>query len=241
MVFILQLGFVSAVVAEDDFMRVKVVTPFLDVHTGPGRGFPKFYIAERGEWLQVMQRKTDWFLVRLGNGKEGWVHREALQLTVDETGEPINIEDPSLQSFINRRWEASMLFGDFSGASSLSVAINHSFTPNIAVEGMFSQMLGDFSSSYKAHINLVHQAFPEWRVSPFVMVGAGIIHTDPKATLIETDNRDDELLLVGLGVRVYLTRYFVLRSDYRNYVILTDLNEDEEVDEWTLGFSVFFN
>ena len=67
--------------AERYFTAV-VADPYLEMHTGPGRGFPKFHVVDRGETVEVMKRRTDWFLVRDGDGTEGWVDRAQLELTL---------------------------------------------------------------------------------------------------------------------------------------------------------------
>src|SRR5690606_34834430 len=53
--------------------EVIVEDPYLELHTGPGRGYPVFQIAERGERVELIRRRTDWFQVRLPRGEVGWV------------------------------------------------------------------------------------------------------------------------------------------------------------------------
>jgi hypothetical protein len=57
---------------------------------------------------------------------------------------------------------------------------------------------------------------------------------------METEDRTDQTVHAGAGVRAYLTRRFIFRAEYRNYMVLTSRDDNEEVDEWTAGFSVFF-
>jgi uncharacterized protein YgiM (DUF1202 family) len=58
-----------------DGERVQVADAFLELHTGPGRGYPVFHVAARGEWVAITLRHTDWFQVRTDKGVEGWVLR----------------------------------------------------------------------------------------------------------------------------------------------------------------------
>ena len=46
--------------------------------TGPGRGYPVFFVAARDEWVEIELRHTDWYKVRTAGGKLGWVHRSQL-------------------------------------------------------------------------------------------------------------------------------------------------------------------
>ena len=64
--------------AAEEYRTVSVADPYLEIRTGPGRGYPKFYVVDRGETVEILKRKTDWFKVRAANGKEGWVEREQI-------------------------------------------------------------------------------------------------------------------------------------------------------------------
>src|SRR5205085_51859 len=61
--------------ADAPLERLQVTDPYLELHTGPGRGYPVFFVVAREEWVAVELRYTDWFKVRTDAGKEGWVHR----------------------------------------------------------------------------------------------------------------------------------------------------------------------
>ena len=72
------------------------------------------------------------------------------------------------------------------------------------------------------------------------MLGTGLVHVAPKATLVQPTERTDQTAYVGGGVRFYLTRRFFLRAEYKSHVVFTKRNANEEVDEWKLGFAFFF-
>ena len=82
---------------------------------------------------------------------------------------------------------------------------------------------------------------PEWRLSPYFTLGTGVIYTEPKSTLVQSVDRDDQIGYVGGGLQFYLTRRFMLRTEYRNNIVFTSRDDNEEVDEWKyLGFAFFF-
>ncbi|HEY3699487.1 MAG TPA: hypothetical protein VGK97_09160, partial [Spongiibacteraceae bacterium] len=54
--------------AEENYLSVEVADPFIELHIGPGRGYPIFYIAERGEHVDVLKQRTDWIKVRVRAG-----------------------------------------------------------------------------------------------------------------------------------------------------------------------------
>ena len=83
-VFLLALMalFSGAVAADEDIQYVVIADPFIDLHTGPGVGYPVTHVVERGDEIGVIKRRTDWFLVRGPHGKEGWASKEQMELTL---------------------------------------------------------------------------------------------------------------------------------------------------------------
>ena len=81
--------------AATKFLEVVVAEAYIEMHSGPGRGFPVTYVVGRGEPVQVLFSRTDWFKVRAPHGQEGWVKREELAKTILASGEPF-ITPPGL-------------------------------------------------------------------------------------------------------------------------------------------------
>lgn len=219
---------------------VEVEEPFIELHTGPGRGYPIFYVVEQGGTIIVTRRRTDWFEVVTQRQKRGWVHRDQLELTLDLSGKAIRIDDTQFGSYSNRRWEFGVLDGDFGGADVISVFGAYSVTPNLSAELMIAQGVGTFSDSVFATANIVHQFFPDKRITPYMTLGGGMIRTSPNATLVQTEDRTDQIAHAGLGLRAYATRRLLFRTEYKSYVIFTSRDDNQEVEEWKLGFSFFF-
>lgn len=220
--------------------EVTVEDPFIELHTGPGRGYPVFHIAERGETVAVVRRRTDWFQIEAQRGERGWVPLEQMVRTLDKDGEAFDVPGFSLDDYTARRWEVGMQYGDFGGANVISAFGGYGLTENLQLELWMSEALGRFSDSEMLNVNLTHLMFPDKRVTPVFTLGAGSIHTSPKATLVATTDRRDSMALAGLGVRAYLTRRFVFRTEYKAYVVFTSRDDNEEVREWKAGFSFFF-
>jgi hypothetical protein len=220
--------------------QVVVDDPYLELHTGPGRGYPIFHVIERGELVTVLKRRTDWFRVEDAAGRSGWVHRRQLEQTILPGGGEARVVDVGFEQYADSHWELGFLAGDFGGANVISTYGAFAFTRNLSVELQVSQVLGNFSNSYLGTLSATHVLFPDWRVTPFFQIGTGAIHTKPKATLVETTDRTDQVALVGFGFRGYVTQRFVLRSEYKSYVVLTSRDENEEIDEWKVGFAFFF-
>ena len=226
--------------AEENYRTVTVADPYLEMHTGPGRGYPIFHVVARGETVKVLKQRTDWYKVRTDNGKEGWVNREQMLETLNPDGSAVTFRRIGIEEFTNAKWETGLLAGDFGGANIVSLYGGYSLNPNVSVELWASQILGNFSNGWMGSINVVHEAFPEWRVSPFFTLGAGVVNTSPKSTIVPGPDRKDEIGHVGVGLRVYAMRRFLLRAEYKSYVAFTSRDENEEVEEWKVGFAFFF-
>ena len=219
---------------------VQVVEPYLELRSGPGSSYPIIQTAERNEIVTVLKQRTAWFKVRTDRGRTGWAHRHDIALTRDEHDQPVQLEQMTLEAMLTHRWRAGFMTGDFGGANSLNVTAGYAFNPNLSAELGLTQALGPFAENVIVSASLVHQFTPQRRLTPFFSLTGGVIRTDPKATLVLTEDRQDELAAVGAGVRAWLSRRFVLRAEYRNYVVFTSRNDNEEIDEWKAGFTFFF-
>ena len=219
--------------------EVMVSDPYIELHTGPGRGFPIFYVAGQGDKITILKRRTDWFKVRTPRDKEGWVSIKQMSNTLDLDGEEIDFGIFGLGDFEDRRWDMGITTGDFGGASSISGYLGFAFTPNISVQLEGTQILGDFSDGMMGSVNIVMRPYPQWRMSPFFTLGTGIIHTEPHTTIVQAEDRTDEIAHAGAGLDIYLTRRFIFRMEYKRHTVFTSRNDNDEIDQWKAGFSFF--
>jgi hypothetical protein len=210
------------------------------LRSGPGRGFPATYSAEKESTIELLRRRTDWIKVRTENGREGWVNRTQLERTLTPEGEPVAVPGPAPESRTAHRWEAGPATGDFGGASVVSAQAAWAVTPTLLARADVSQLLGSYSDGWLVTAGVAHVFAPQWRVSPFVGIGGGVLRVEPKATLVKAEDRTDETAYGGIGLRAYLTNRFLLQAEYRSYVVFTDRDDNEEIEEWTVAFTYFF-
>jgi uncharacterized protein YgiM (DUF1202 family) len=136
MVLVLTRIFTSEIAqaAEDEYRSVSVADPYLEMHTGPGKGYPVFHVVDLGEEIDILMRRTDWFQVRTGNGTEGWVDRAQMERTLVPTGSSIEFAEADQEDFTYSRWELGGLAGDFGGANIVSIYGAYSLNPNVSIE-----------------------------------------------------------------------------------------------------------
>ena len=230
----------ACLAAGHELLQLFVTAPYLELHTGPGRGFPVTQVVARGDSVDVLFRRTDWFKVRTERGVEGWASERDLGNTTLADGSPFIFEHGDRNGFRSHRWEGGILAGDYAGATLVEGFLARSLTDNLKVELQVGQFLGDLSNGYVADLGLNHVFMPEWRFSPFVTLGTGLEHTEPKATLVVPLNRTYQTAYAGIGARFYLTRRLFMRAEYRNHTVFTKSDSNEVKPEWKVGFAFFY-
>ncbi len=240
---VMQLLIILPAQADESYQKVIIADPYIELHTGAGSGYPIFHVIDRGQTITIIKRRTNWFLIQTEKGLEGWVDRKQLSQTLAPAGEKVELKEVTQSEFEQRNWEFGALGGQFGGAPTLSIYGGYAFSKNLSAELTLSQSLGTISSSRYITGSLLAQPFPEWRYSPYFALGTGFIKTKPRSTIISPRDTTSQLSYAGIGIRTYLTRSFIMRLEYNSYLIFNANNDNEsneDLDEWKLGFAVFF-
>lgn len=220
--------------------HLTVVEPYVNWRSGPAWGYPVVHVSEKGQELEIIIRKTSWLKVRDNSGTEGWLSIDDVLLMQDASGKRVSIKEPVFDDFNTRRWEAGLLGGQFDKAAVNSAYVGYWMTNNLSLELWASQVLGDSAEIKVASINLLHQIFPSWKLSPFFTLGAGKVFISPKATLSNEAKRSEDAIHAGFGARLYLDDRYFVRMEVKDYKIFTNRESNEEATEWKIGLSVFF-
>ncbi len=233
-------GWFSNWFTADEPLQVSIDDAFINVYSGPGRGYPIFHVVEREEIITLLKSRTEWIKIKTKRGIVGWIKREDMQFTLALDGSKPEFPDSKQVDYLVDRFEMGAAYGDFAGADSLTMNLGYRFTKNLSAEVRYAENTGQFSDSQIVAGGLLFQPFPELRASPFFGVGGGNIKIFPSSTLVQTEDREDTVLQASLGTYVHITGRFFLRVEYTNHYILTSRNTNDEVNEWKVGFNVFF-
>jgi hypothetical protein len=220
--------------------KLQVTDPYIELRTGPGRGYPIFHVAPRDEWIEILMRHTDWFKVRTADGREGWVNRAQLETTLTEAGTTKAFRDVLLDDYLRRKVELGAAWGQFKGEPMLKVWGAYRFSDALSVEGTIGQVQGAFSGTEFWHINLNVEPWSDHRLSPFFGVGLGRFKNVPNASLVGDIVTQANLADAAIGLRYHLSERFVARLDYGIYTAYVGDAGSAEYRAATIGIGFFF-
>jgi len=227
--------------AEENATNVlKIDVAYVELHSGPGIGYPVLHVIEKDEFITVQVKRTSWLKVTDKRGNTGWLHQDELLGLKNHQGEKVTTAEITWNDFQARDYEAGVMYGNFEGAQFYNANIAYLFTPVFSGELSLGKALGSISDSDLIEATLITQPFPEWLVSPYIGIGGGIIKTKPHSVLVDSEIREDTLMSAAFGLKYHLARNFLLRAEYKYSLVLTDRDDNEEIQIWKVGFSVFF-
>jgi hypothetical protein len=220
--------------------RLQITEAYIELRTGPGRGFPVFFVAGRDEWIEIELRHTDWYKVRTDGGKIGWVSRQQLESTLTAGGVRKSFRDILLDDYLTRRVQLGVGWGRFKSEPMLKLWSSYRLSETLSVEGTLGQVQGVFSGTDFWHINLLAEPWSDRRFSPFAGVGFGKFKNFPNQSLVGAQVTDAKLANGVIGVRYHLSDRFVLRADYSLYTAFVADTRSVEYRAFTAGLSFFF-
>lgn len=240
LLLLLLLAFATVRVHAQGVERLKVADPYLEMRTGPGRGYPVHHVAERHEFVTVELRHTDWFKVRTDGDKTGWVHRSQLEATLTEAGIAKTFRDTALDDYLTRRVQFGAAIGRFRSEPMQKIWTSYRLSDALTIEGTIGQVQGAFSGTDLWHGNLLAEPWSNERFSPFLGIGVGRFRNFPNQSLVGATNTNVNLANAMFGARYYLTERFVLRADYTLYTAFVSDQRAQEFRAVTAGISFFF-
>ena len=220
--------------------RLQITEAYIELRTGPGRGFPVFFVAGRDEWIEIELRHTDWYKVRTDGGKIGWVNRQQLESTLTAAGGRKSFRDVLLDDYLTRRVQLGAAWGHFKSEPMLKLWGSYRLSETLSVEGTLGQVQGVFSGTDFWHLNLLAEPWSDRRFSPFAGIGFGKFKNFPNQSLIGAQTTDAKLANGVIGVRYHLSDRFVVRADYSLYTAFVADTHSAEYRAFTVGISFFF-
>ncbi len=220
--------------------RLQVAEPYLELHTGPGRGYPVFFVVERQQWVVVEMRRTDWFRVRAEGGQVGWVPRPRLETTLTEAGGTKTFRDLVVDDYLSRRVEFGSAIGRFKTEPMLKLWLQARLADTIGAELTVGQVQGLYSGTDFWHVGLTSEPWSDRRLSPFLSVGLGKFANIPNSSLVDAVPTNAKLASATLGLRWHVSERFTARLDWSLYTAFVSDARSTEYRAITAGVGFFF-
>ena len=229
---------------EQRLLQLEVIDPFVELHTGPGRGYPVFYTIEQGETIEVLTRRTGWYELRMRDGRSGWARASQVARTLLPTGEPVDLPSVSYGDYLKNSWRAGFNAGQLSsdevdGMDTFSFTLGYRPLSWLGLEGEVGKLYDNEIRGDYYNLNVLIEPFSQWRLSPVLILGGGTIEIESQPELTPLEFEDEDFYSYGLAANYYIGRNFLIRAGYQSYTISAD-NDDERLDRWNIGFNAFF-
>jgi hypothetical protein len=220
-------------------VRLEVMDPYIEMHTGPGRGYPVFHVVEQGETIEILMHRASWYQFRSVDEKTGWAHAADLAHTLEPTGAPVDLPEVTRGDYLRSSWKVGFTAGSFEGANTFGVSAGYRPYSRAAIELEGGRIFEQSLTSDYYGINVLLEPVPDWTISPFLSIGGGEFSFNSRHKVLVSDTGNQNYASIGVGAGYYLARNIVIRGDYRSYSVSS--SEDRVwLNSWTLGLSAFF-
>ena len=230
--------------AEDGGLLLEVIDPYLELHTGPGRGYPIFYVIEEGERVEVITRQPGWYEVRSRNNQLGWVPEKQIARTMQASGEPADLPTVSYGDYLTKGWLVGFSSGAFSkgelkNADNLKVTVGYRPLSWLVLEAESGKFYAPETRGSYLGLNIVVEPVSRWKLSPAIFYGGGTMDIEAQPELVPLGFSSSDMENYGLRVNYYVGRNFLVNIEHRWFDVSIDDN-NVELEGWFIGFNTFF-
>lgn len=220
--------------------RLALSEAYVELHTGPSRGYPVFHVAARGDEVQLLLAHTGWVKLRTTQGVEGWVRRDDLQGTLTAAGLGPGAVQRFADTHLRERLEFGAAWGRFVGQPMLRLGGRYRLGEALGVEAAIGQVQGLYSGTDFWQLDATVEPMSDLALSPYLAVGVGRFSNLPNASLVEQGSTHANQAHVGVGARWRFGSRYVLRADWSLYTALLSEQRSREYRALTLGLSFLF-
>ena len=218
---------------------LEVAEPYIDMHTGPGRGYPVFNVVEQGQTIEILKHKASWYKIRSADGKTGWTMAGQLAHTLLPTGAPVDLPEISHGDYLKSSWRVGFTGGQIEGANTFSITAGYRPLSWFGAELEWGNLFDNSATSDFYGVNLFMEPRTNWLVTPYVTTGVGQFSFSSRQKVVVDDTGTSDYYSAGAGANYYIGRNFVMRGEYRWYSVSTD-NGRVGLNSWRIGLNIFF-
>lgn len=222
-------------------LQLQVIDPYLEMHTGPGRGYPIFHTVERDAVVDVVSRRTNWYFVRDHRQREGWVKRESLGRTLASTGIPAALPDTRHGDYLKSQMRVGFTVGQQEQAETTTGVFGYRLSNWLGVEAEGGQIFGESIDGYTYGASVMAEPFGQWKIAPFVSYGRGkqLWEKKEKLQVGSQQQHNSDYDFTGIGLNYYIGFNFLVRAEMRAMKV-KGRNDTVSNTAWRIGFNSFF-
>jgi uncharacterized protein YgiM (DUF1202 family) len=229
--------------AEEGDTFARVIVSETELRSGPGVSHRVIHRAKRGDSFAIETRETSgfWLQVLLPDGRTAYVLGDTVETVNVDEDTPDAPSRPGLfapPALAEARGGFALLGGvyDLEGYGEVRPAFV--LAPAIALEPYFGLALEEESRRFVYGLAGTLNLAPDWAIAPYVTLGAGGVHQDPKDEFVLED-RSWFHARVGGGLLISLRFRILLRLEATNVVLYTE-DDYDNVQTYTGGLGTYF-
>jgi uncharacterized protein YgiM (DUF1202 family) len=242
LVLALRLGSASAADDEDAFARVIVADT--DLRAGPGVSHRVIYHAHRGETFLIQTRETSgfWLQVVMADGRTAYVLGDTVEAVAvsedapDAPSKPGFFAPPALQQ---AKGGFALMGGVYDRDGYVELKPAYVLAPAIAFEPFIGLALKSDSRRVVYGLSGMLNLAQDWAIAPFVTIGAGGMHEQPKDESGVRVSRDWFQARAGGGLLISLRWRVLFRLEASNMVLYTE-DAYQNVQTYIGGLGTYF-
>jgi len=221
-------------------VKLQVIDPYLELHSGPGRGYPIFHVIEQGQDVTVHTRRTNWFYVSDRRQRQGWVKQAGLARTLAPTGLPAALPDTQHGDFLAQQGRVGFALGQLGNSDMANVILGYRLFSFMGVEAEYGQVFADSKDGTNYGFSLMLEPFKNWTFTPFISKGLSWQDWQDKTKgSVGSTSSHTKTEFTGVGMNYYIGYNFVVRAEFRKIFFIGNENSISN-SAWQLGFSSFF-
>jgi len=232
----------AAAEEEDAFARVIVAET--ELRAGPGVSHRVIYRAHRGETFLIESRETSgfWLQVTMADGRTVYVLGDTVEAVAvsedapDAPSKPGFFAPPALQE---AHAGFALMGGVYDRDGYVELKPAYVLAPAIAVEPFIGLSLKTDSQRVVYGLAGTLNLAPDWAVAPFMSIGFGGMHEEPKDEHGVRNSRNWFQARAGGGLLVSLRWRVLLRLEASNMVLYTE-DAYQNVQTYIAGLGTYF-
>lgn len=222
------------------YAPAKVVVPFLQIRSGPGRHYPIIYIAERDELIDFTAIRTEWYQVKTEDGHFGWIHMSTLAdtLVFEESAEGFGFGDIAVKletrgALVDIGFSTGFMADD----PVLIAFIKNKNSAFFSTEFEYGMSRGELIENDYLMASLSMHPFSEFKTVPYLSVGLGRIKSDYVDASLTNQTDTNLLIKAGLGITQNISPRVKFRADISQFIADSDESKISNFSQLTIGSS----